>query len=243
MHLNIFCDFDGTITRSDATDLLLEAFADPAWEEIEAEWKAGRIGSALCMERQVALMRADHAALDALIDRIPVDPDFARFARWCRAERIALTVVSDGLDYVIRRVLRRIGAEHLPIVANHLAFVPGGTFAMTSPHQAPGCEAGTCKCRVIERGPDPALNVLIGDGRSDFCGAEAAHVVIAKDSLLKHCRTKGLRHHSFADFGDVLRIVAALNGRMAVMDLVPELPASRSSEVAPVLLPHGWPRS
>lgn len=30
---DVFCDFDGTITRVDATDAVLDAFALPAWQE------------------------------------------------------------------------------------------------------------------------------------------------------------------------------------------------------------------
>jgi len=41
----VFLDFDGTITQRDATDVILEAYADPGWLRIEEEWKAGRIGS------------------------------------------------------------------------------------------------------------------------------------------------------------------------------------------------------
>jgi len=215
MDLHIHCDFDGTITTEDATDILLEAFADPAWTEIERDWRAGLIGSSVCMERQVALMRASRSALDALIDTIPVDPAFSAFARWCRDEGIELTVVSDGLDYVICRVLARLGVADLPVIANHLVFLSSDRMAMTSPFAARNCEAGTCKCKAIERCPPAGLTLLIGDGRSDFCGAGAAHMVIAKDSLLKHCRGQGFAHYAFSDFRDVLGIVQGLTDRDA----------------------------
>ena len=38
--MQIFCDFDGTITRQDTTDYILNRLANPAWEEIEAELAA-----------------------------------------------------------------------------------------------------------------------------------------------------------------------------------------------------------
>jgi len=40
----LFLDFDGTITRRDAVDAILEKFADPRWLAIEEDWKSGRIG-------------------------------------------------------------------------------------------------------------------------------------------------------------------------------------------------------
>src|SRR5438876_1154800 len=45
----IFLDFDGTITRRDAIDAILDAYADPQWLDIEDAWKSGRIGSRECL--------------------------------------------------------------------------------------------------------------------------------------------------------------------------------------------------
>ena len=56
--MQIFCDFDGTISIQDATDFILARFADAEWRDIEEQWKRGTIGSAQCMQRQVALIRA-----------------------------------------------------------------------------------------------------------------------------------------------------------------------------------------
>lgn len=45
MHWHIVCDFDGTISRADVIDNVLQRFADPSWEGIEQEWLDGHIGS------------------------------------------------------------------------------------------------------------------------------------------------------------------------------------------------------
>ena len=81
----VLLDFDGTISETDTTDLLLERFADPAWHEIEEEWKAGRIGSRECMVRQIDLVRATPAEMDAFIGAIRIDPGFTGFAGCCGA--------------------------------------------------------------------------------------------------------------------------------------------------------------
>src|SRR5580765_7417688 len=52
----ILCDFDGTIALDDTTDTLLERFARPGWQVLEADWRQGRIGSHDCMAGQVALL-------------------------------------------------------------------------------------------------------------------------------------------------------------------------------------------
>lgn len=37
MQWHIVCDFDGTITRTDVIDNILQRFADPSWQAIEAQ--------------------------------------------------------------------------------------------------------------------------------------------------------------------------------------------------------------
>ena len=54
--LIIFCDFDGTVTTSDVTDVLLEELADPEWKIIEAQWVNGEIDDCECMSEQFALI-------------------------------------------------------------------------------------------------------------------------------------------------------------------------------------------
>lgn len=215
MAWQIACDFDGTIATCDVTDSILDRFALPEWQAIERDWKEGRIGSRECMARQVDLVRVVPAELDAHLDTIEIDPGFPAFAAACRLRGVPLTVVSDGIDYAIRRVLARSGLDDLPVVANHLEFLPGGRCRLTSPHARNTCQAasGTCKCATLE-GMAPAaarpLSLLIGDGASDFCGAGSADLVFAKDKLLAHARRQGLPHVAFRDFAEATGLLHAL---------------------------------
>jgi len=70
---DVFCDFDGTITRVDATDAVLEAFALPAWQGWEQRWVNGEITSQECLARQVELIQADRETLAAFAANLPID--------------------------------------------------------------------------------------------------------------------------------------------------------------------------
>ena len=63
MQWHIVCDFDGTITRTDVIDNILQRFADPSWQAIEAQWVQGEIGSRECLSRQLSLVNASPAQL------------------------------------------------------------------------------------------------------------------------------------------------------------------------------------
>lgn len=105
MKCHVFVDFDGTIAPSDTTDLLLQQFADPRWQDIEEEWKAGRIGSRECLVRQIDLVRATPAEVDTFLQDIEIDPGFPEFVALCQDEGHDVTVVSDGLDRAVQTVL------------------------------------------------------------------------------------------------------------------------------------------
>jgi 2-hydroxy-3-keto-5-methylthiopentenyl-1-phosphate phosphatase len=208
----IFSDFDGTIAQVDVTDAILNEFAGPAWREVEEQWVAGRIGSRECLRRQMALVRASADELDALIDSIPLDPGFLAFQRWTREQHVPFYVVSDGFDYVIRRILGRRGFEGDPLDGSHVFAssmrVENRTVAVEFPYGPEPCVHGcaTCKPEVIRRlgsGYDPV--VFIGDGLSDRVAVEAANVVFAKEKLLAHCRDYGIAATPFCSFADVRR--------------------------------------
>src|SRR2546426_3650837 len=79
----LFLDFDGTISRRDAVDAILETYADPEWLIFEAEWQAGRMGSRDCLRAQMALVRATRKQIDALLDEIGIDEDLVALLEMC----------------------------------------------------------------------------------------------------------------------------------------------------------------
>ena len=201
--MQVFCDFDGTISLKDTTDEILSRFAAPEWEIIEAEWKRGEIGSAECMRRQIALIGASKQTLDAALDDMQIDPTFRDFVRYCEASDMPLTIISDGVDYFIHRILKRYQLEHLPVIANHLTISEDGYFALSCPHSNRFCSngAGVCKCKKINALPN--MCVFVGDGRSDFCAASAADLLFAKSTLATYCDQQAIPYVPYTYFSDV----------------------------------------
>ena len=216
--VNIICDFDGTIALEDVTDSLLERFADPSWVHIEEQWLAGRFGSRECMARQVSLLEADCRELDRYLDTVEIDPAFPSFVEACeRSGDIALNVVSDGIDYAVKRILANHALARLRVQANALIMLPGRRYRLEFPHSAADCgvQAGTCKCAIARNdvmAPYSPATILIGDGTSDFCVASRADFVFAKDRLLAHCRANAIPHLPFDNFSDIERELAQVVG-------------------------------
>ena len=213
MSWTILCDFDRTISIKDVTDTLLEQYALPQWHDIEKEWEEGKIGSRECMQKQIALLRATKAQVDELADSMQVDPYFKKFAALCEARHVRLFIVSDGLDYIIKRVMTRLGLSNLPVIASHLAHTGEDRWELTAPYANAQCGAGasTCKCAASNniRTFTHADSILyIGDGRSDYCvSMNEAELILAKDSLLTYCVENKLPHHAFKDFSEAAKLL------------------------------------
>jgi 2,3-diketo-5-methylthio-1-phosphopentane phosphatase len=200
MQFSISCDFDGTITLTDTVNALLQEFAEPEWLAIEEDWCAGKFGSRECLARQTKLLRIAPDALDAYLDDVAFDPGVKAFFDDCFANQIPVTVVSDGYDWAIRRVLSRIGVRGVPIVANRLVHVGVDRWTVLFPHMTQACGSGVCKCAAAN---SKAMMVHIGDGRSDVCVSDLADLVFAKGHLLQSRRERGLESIGFERFSDL----------------------------------------
>lgn len=221
----VFLDFDGTISRVDVVDAILEAHADRAWQEVEDEWRAGRIGSRACLAAQLALVRATVPELETLLGRVETDPGFGPLLQACAVNDVPAHIISDGFDYCIQRILARTAAGVQPLVgrmqvcASHLEPCGETGWRTAFPFYAETCAHGcaTCKPAVMQAlNPAGGPTVFVGDGLSDRYAAAAADVVFAKDKLAGYCADQGIPHVRYASLADVAAYMdeAMRSGRM-----------------------------
>ncbi|GAA0496653.1 MULTISPECIES: MtnX-like HAD-IB family phosphatase [Pigmentiphaga] len=201
----VLCDFDGTISKQDVTDTLLEHFGRPGWQELEAAWERGEIGSRECMAKQIALLDASKEELDDLVASIEIDPAFPGFVAQARSLGTPVHIVSDGLAGVITAIMDRHGLADLPVVANRFEQAGPRDWRLTFPYADAACRkaSGTCKCSYGSgvRGLHEKI-LYVGDGASDFCVSGTVDFVLAKHRLIDYCRDHGLVHIPIAGFDE-----------------------------------------
>lgn len=208
---NILCDFDGTIAVEDVIDSLLDRYGRPGWEILERDWRAGIIGSAVCMAGQVALLDMSRDELERHLAQLHIDHGFPGFVKATIEHGIPMEIVSDGLDHAIHAILASHGIDSLPTVANHLLQAGEREWSLTSPHSATGCRSGTCKCaRAAIAKARGGKTLLIGDGASDFCAADRVDFVFAKNRLIEHCRAAGIPYVPIASFDEAVELLPSL---------------------------------
>ena len=221
----VFLDFDGTITRRDVVDVILETYADGRWIEIEKQWRAGRIGSRDCLRAQMALVRVTREQLDALVDSIEVDDGLAPLLETCARRRLSVNVVSDGFDYCIRRALERprLGLARLlsgvRVCASRLEVDARRGLWLSFPYFRQPCEHGCATCKPAVMGMlngAGAPSVFVGDGLSDRYAAACADLVFAKNSLADYCREEGIEYVAYENLSHV---AARLDAMLDTQDL------------------------
>lgn len=216
----VWVDFDGTISKLDLLDELIVRFAvDDSWRSVEDAWQAGVIGSYECLKKEFDVLRVSGGELDGFLDEIELDGGARSLFRLFAAWEIPVTILSDGIDIFIKRLLARAGIAGVPVRANTIRR-RGNRLYLECPYRDGNCElkAAHCKCSSMQAlGVPGRRNIYIGDGRSDLCAARQADVVFAKATLATCLGAEGKSFIPFRNLNDVEAVVfAAWGGTRAV---------------------------
>lgn len=211
MYWSILCDFDGIISFEDVIDLLLEKYGQLGWQDLEDQWKVGKIGLCECMQGQVWLLVLDLVMLDVYLDQVQIDLGFVVFVVCVEQLGLLLCIVSDGLDYVIYCIFVNYGLLQLLVVVNYLCWC-GDYWELELFYQVEGCCSGICKCIcVVQVCVNEVLCVLmIGDGSLDFCVFEDVDFVFVKCCLIIYCIYVGIDYVVIDIFYDVIVLLLYL---------------------------------
>jgi 2,3-diketo-5-methylthio-1-phosphopentane phosphatase len=213
--LAVFCDFDGTFSMQDVGATLAARHGGPRRPIVWSRYERGEIRAwdyNLAILDGLALPERDLETF--LRDEVSLDPGARELLRWCEERGVVFRILSDGFDWNLNR-LQAIHGVSFAYTANHLRYESGRwRIRAGSPDPACGCGTGTCKGGFIRgfRSTHPgAVLVHIGNGRvSDTCGALAADVAFAKDSLAEELARRGVGFRPFETLHEVISGLEAL---------------------------------
>ena len=207
----VLVDFDGTITQNDVGALLFDTISKKESRKIVSLWLKGKISSKECLERECDLIKISKSELKKFSLSQKIDGKFTVFADLCKREKLKLVILSDGLDFYIKLILKKFGLEKLPFYSNILRF-EGRKLKPEFPYFERGCgNCGNCKKYHLKNLKRKKQKVVyIGDGLSDKCAVGEADIIFAKNDLRKFCVKKNIEHYPFRNFGDVIQIFPGL---------------------------------
>ncbi len=203
----VLADFDGTVTREDVGAHLFNSFSKGKSKKIVSEWLKGRISSKECLERECELIEITEAELKNFALSQKIDEHFSDFVDLCKWEKMDLAILSDGLDYYIKLILRKYHLDDIPFYSNAVRF-EGKKLIPEFPYYDKGCgNCGNCKKYHLENLRRPNQKVVyIGDGLSDKCAIKEADFVFAKNDLKAFCEKEKIDYFEFRDFRDVISV-------------------------------------
>ncbi len=176
------------------------------WAEVIRRFENQEIGARECFLSECALIeKFDLEEFNRIIDNQRLDPGFVDFHNFCNSTGLQLTILSEGMDYYIRRILENNGLE-IPFYSNK--FVLSGdkkSFHLEFPYSDSDCtKCGTSKRNILmNKTGDDEISVFIGDGFSDACVANYADIVFAKKSLASYCWKNNITYFEYQTFNDI----------------------------------------
>lgn len=219
--LKIFCDFDGTVTKNDVWVHALGKFIKDRekFSFVCEEFDNLLISSRDCIRHELDLVEDfSFGKFNEYLDNEELDDYFHKFLAYCGDNNFELFLISEGLDYYIKRILKREGIEYLKLYSNKMIHYEdkNGNIKLSCefPYSDEVCTyCGMSKRNVILANTndyDNEISVLIGDGTSDFCAASYADIVFAKRKLASYCWKNNITYFEYNNFSDIISKIEKL---------------------------------
>ncbi|MBI4202314.1 MAG: MtnX-like HAD-IB family phosphatase [Chloroflexi bacterium] len=208
--LAVLTDFDGTLTQRDVAEHLLDTFASPDWRMEGERWRKGQIPTHRdLLQREYSYFHTDRheEMVRYALKTTALREGALEFVDFCTQKGIPLEIVSGGVDFYIKPLLRQYGLAHLPLCSMTVAGATAdGSMLADYPEGTAVCDRlGCCKCPRIEHYRKLGYTtVFIGDGSSDRCAAPQADVLFARGPLARYCAEQSIPFIPYDTFHDVL---------------------------------------
>ncbi|HTN75259.1 MAG TPA: MtnX-like HAD-IB family phosphatase [Pirellulaceae bacterium] len=211
-------DFDGTITKRDFYDLVVNNLLPADTTDYWSEYRAGRMTHFEALRGYFAVIQADEPTVLRLVDKMEVDPQLASAVAKLRANGWEVVIASAGCSWYIQRLLAEAGVN-IEVHANPGRFVSGRGLLMEMPGPGPFFSAthGIDKAAVVRHYQTLGKKVAFaGDGFPDI---QAANLVppdlrYARGDLARVLAEAGQPFHAIHVWSDIARELLA-GGRSA----------------------------
>ena len=205
------CDFDGTVTEEDASFFILDAFAQGDWRRLLREYKEHRISVGEFNTKAFAMVKDDKPTLlEALKGKVKVRTGLHELVNYCLKKGFRFVIVSNGLDFYIKAVLKDLGLDSIEVHAAQASFHPEGMKVQYVGPDGERLEDGFKEAYIKSFLKLGYRVIYMGNGDSDVAPVKYAHNVFATGELLAYCRENNLKYKPFENFIDVVRDIDLL---------------------------------
>ncbi|HFJ9270452.1 TPA: 2-hydroxy-3-keto-5-methylthiopentenyl-1-phosphate phosphatase [Bacillus cereus] len=207
MSIQVFCDFDGTITNNDNIMSIMEKFAPPEAEEVKNKILSQELSIQEGVSRLFQLIPTNlhDDIIQFLIETDEIRSGFHEFIQFVKENNISFYVISGGMDFFVYPLLQGIIPKE-QIYCNETDF-SAEFITVKWPHSCDDhCQnhCGLCKSSLIRKLSDTNdFHIVIGDSITDLQAAKQADKVFARDFLITKCEENHIAYTPFETFQDV----------------------------------------
>ncbi len=214
--LAVQLDFDGTITEEDVSFLLLDTFANGDWRKYLAEYTARKMTVAAFSKKVFSMITTDEKTLTDFVLNSPkarTRRGLWELADYCKRKDVKVVIVSNGLEFYIKAILKKKGITGVEVHAAESVFSPAGMRVRYLGPDGQEIDDGFKEAYTDMLFRQGFQVIYIGDGSSDVLPARKANYVCATGDLLESRRLENLPCIPFNDFFDVIKGIEALTKR------------------------------
>lgn len=216
--IKIFTDFDGTITKIDSLNMVLDEFAVSDWRSIEDRVTVNELSEKEALQAEFDLVNVPlNDAIKFLKNNAEIDSTFIAFVEWCKSNKIELIVLSGGFKEFINSIFAMFGIKGLEVHSNSLNVKNNNWQVVQSVLPKINNLCNHCKTHhLVEAQQKDFKVVYIGDGNTDRCPAETADIIFAKESLAEYLRSKNMEFFEYQNFNDIQTILEKIINKDAI---------------------------
>ncbi len=200
------CDFDGTITKEDVSFLILDEYTNGDWRQMFKDYKEGRITVGSFNKRAFAMVKENEENLKRfVVEKSRIREGFGELLNYCRRKDFRFVIVSNGLEFYIKTILKSQGADNIEVFAARTVFNENGIEARYIGPADKEVQEDFKKSYTRSFMRKGYRIIYIGNGASDIASAKLADHIFATSTMLTECQRESMRCTAFSSLKDIVR--------------------------------------
>jgi 2-hydroxy-3-keto-5-methylthiopentenyl-1-phosphate phosphatase len=202
----IQCDFDGTLTEEDVSFLILDVFADGDWHSILEQYKNNSISVGSFNTHAFRMVKENEQTLTKFVEeKARIRSGFPELLNYCLNRGFRFVIVSNGLTFYIKTLLKTVGVNNLEIYAAQAEFNRNGIEACYIGPDGKEIQNGFKEAYVRKFISEGYRIISIGNGASDIPTAKLSHYAFATEPMLSLCRNMKVDCLPFNTLDDIIK--------------------------------------
>lgn len=202
-------DFDGTISKEDFFNYVIDNHLSPEDIRPWKDYEAGKITHVEGLRQIFSKISMTEKELKDFILTLPIEDHFLETLNYCNNKNIDFYVVSAGADYYIKFIFENLNIlNKLKLISNPSVYEKNGGIKILPSDKTSAFyseDYGISKKIAVESIKQKYDKVIFaGDGTPDFEAAKLADTVFARSTLLKLCNQNHIKTEKFESYNNIL---------------------------------------